>query len=41
MLAEKLTRKELEAMAKNFEATRKAGLSLLEWADTVRTKKVS
>jgi hypothetical protein len=37
----KLTKKELEAMAKNFEATRKAGLALLEWADKVRTRKVS
>jgi hypothetical protein len=37
----KLTKKELEAMAKNFEATRKAGLALLEWADKVRIRKVS
>jgi len=41
MFSEKLTKKELEAMAENFEATRKAGLSLLEWADKVRTRTAS
>ncbi|MBI2304678.1 MAG: hemerythrin domain-containing protein [Chloroflexi bacterium] len=37
----KLTKEELEAMAEHFEATRKEGLALLEWADKVRTRKVA
>jgi len=39
LFSERLTSKELEAMGKHFEAVRKTGLPLLEWAQTVRARK--
>ncbi len=39
LFSERLTSKEVEAMGKHFEAVRKTGLPLLEWAQNVRTRK--
>ncbi len=40
LFADKLTKEELEAMAKHFAAVRKSGVPLLEWAAKIRTRKV-
>lgn len=40
LLTEKLSAAELDAIAANLEASRQAGIPLLEWADTVRDRKV-
>jgi DNA-binding PadR family transcriptional regulator len=40
LLAEKLNRDEVEKIAQNLEAARKADVPLLEWADKVRARKV-
>jgi len=40
LFAEKLSKTELVAMAEHFEKVRKQNLTLLEWADTVRARKV-
>ena len=40
LFSERLTEEELRAMAEKFKAIRKKGLSLLEWADQVRPRKV-
>lgn len=40
LFSERLTTKEVEAMGKHFEAVRKTGLPLLQWAQNVRTRKV-
>jgi len=39
LFSERLTSTEVEAMGKHFEAVRKVGLPLLEWAQNVRTRK--
>lgn len=41
LFSERLSKGELDAMAKHFTSVRKDGLSLLEWADKVRTRKVA
>ncbi len=41
LFAERLTQEELDAIAANLEAARKADVPLLEWADTIRTRKVA
>ncbi|MBI4295387.1 MAG: hemerythrin domain-containing protein [Chloroflexi bacterium] len=41
LFSEKLSSEELDAMAKHFASVRKTGLALLEWADTVRTRKIA
>ena len=38
LLAERLQSSELEVIAKNIEESRRAGVPLLEWADTIRAK---
>ena len=40
LFSERLSQKELDDMAKHFASVRKQGLALLEWADTVRARKV-
>ena len=40
LFAEKLSKRELDKMARHFEQVKKAKMSLLEWADKVRARKV-
>jgi hypothetical protein len=40
LFAERLSPAELERLAENFEDCRKADLPLLEWAETIRARKV-
>ncbi len=40
LFAERLSPEELEAIAANLEAARKADVPLLEWAETIRARKV-
>ncbi|HXZ37759.1 MAG TPA: hypothetical protein VEL68_17175 [Thermodesulfobacteriota bacterium] len=40
-LAEKLTPAALDDLAARYEASRRAGLSLLKWAETVRTRRAA
>ncbi len=40
LFAERLTKKEVEKIAKNLQAAEKENVTLLNWADTIRTRKV-
>ena len=38
ILAERLSKAELDRLAQHYEASRKAGVPLIKWADTIRKK---
>jgi len=41
ILAERLSSQDLDSLAQRYEESRRAGLSLLQWAETVRSRKTA